>query len=61
MTIEQFNNTTFKIGLKVKYLKTGDVREILAIDFEEQLFGAKCFDCCDCLDWLRCENVEIIE
>ena len=66
MTQEQFNDTRFGAGMKIR-LKTGQEKLIIAVDFEECLFGISYNNTENLsdnnnhdLNWIRCENVELV-
>lgn len=66
MTIEEFNNTRFKFGMKAEY--KNNVYDIISVDFEENLIGLDngIIECNGCgtertdVMWVRCENCKII-
>jgi len=58
MTREQFNNTQFTASMKFKY-KDGETYPIVAIDFEECLFGLDRYGDLNDLAWVRCESGEL--
>jgi hypothetical protein len=62
MTIEEFNNTRFRSGMKAKY--RGGEYPIMTVDFLEaligldlHLMGAEEAE----VSWVRCENIELIK
>lgn len=65
MTIEEFNNTKWGAGMEaVIHSKAyGTIRRpIVSVDFDQALIGFATDDEDDeQLQWIRCENCEIIE
>lgn len=39
MTKQEFDNTRFGIGMKIKILKTGETHDLIAVDFECAVLG----------------------
>lgn len=58
MTQQEFDNTRFYADTKAIY--KGEVREVVALDFDERLLGLKNEMHPDERDWVRCENVELV-
>ena len=58
MTQQEFDNTRFYADTKATY--KGEVREVVALDFDEKLLALKNDMFPDERDWVRCENVELI-
>lgn len=58
MTIEEFNNTSWGAGMKIRYCK--DIYEVGSVDFEEKLIGY-ITEIDECYSWARCENCEIVK
>lgn len=66
MTIEEFSQTRFGAGMQVKINKTGEIRDIISVDFETNKIGVAYFDGqqyndLDELNWFHCEWVELVE
>jgi hypothetical protein len=62
MTIEEFKQTRFSAKMKVLY-KDKEC-PIISVDFEECLLGIgynQQFEVDDEIDWVRCENVELVK
>lgn len=62
MNIEEFNKTSFTGNMQCKY--KGAVRDIFSVNFNEALIGLVeiCLGCDDGdIEWVRCENIEIIK
>jgi hypothetical protein len=59
MTTEEFDNTKWRGGMKIKY--KGNEYKIYALDFDERLIAAKGVTMgTDEPNWLRCENCELV-
>lgn len=66
MTIEEFSQTGFYAGMKVRY--KGEIRDLIPVDFEENLIGIESgeIECEECghvetdIQWVRCENCDLI-
>ena len=58
MTREEFNTTEFTASMKFKH-KDGGTYPIVAIDFEEGLFGIDRYDDPEDLSWVRCESGDV--
>lgn len=66
MTIEEFTQTGFHSGMKVRY--KGEIRDLVSVDFEENLIGIESeeIECEECgrvetgIQWVRCENCDLI-
>jgi len=58
MTVEEFMNSRFGAGDKVKY--KGVIYTVYSTDFEEALFAIDVCDDFENLSWVRCDNVEFI-
>lgn len=54
MSIEEFKNARFGAGNTVTY--NGKTRQIVSVNFEENLIGLLNPLDDDSLDWVRCEN-----
>ena len=62
MTIKEFNQIGFGIGMKVEY--KGNTYDIISVDFEEALIGIEEIDCGDGdkeISWKRCGNCKLIK
>jgi hypothetical protein len=58
MTIEEFNNTRFGVGMKCLY--KGKEYDIYQVDFEECLLGIWISGPYQYFDWVRCENINLV-
>ena len=58
MTLQQFNNTRFGAGMRCIY--KGQTRDIGSVEFEEKLLGLVNEWDDEELNWVRCENIELI-
>ena len=62
MTIEEFDNTKWNAGSKVKY--NGNTLNVGSVDFQEKLIGTYKDDDQDLdetpFDWIRCENATLV-
>lgn len=59
MTFKEFDNFDWKLGVKVLY--RGDERAVDSVDFAERLVGISSeLDDEYEVNWVRCENVEIL-
>jgi hypothetical protein len=58
MTIEEFNNTRWVSGMRAKYKE--QEYGIITVDFQENLIGLDIVEDGQSIDWVRCENVELI-
>lgn len=66
MTIEEFSQTRFHAGMKVRY--KGEIRDLVSVDFEENLIGIESeeIECEECghveigIQMVRCENCDLI-
>lgn len=66
MTVKEFSQTRFGAGMQVKINKTGEIKDIISVDFETNKIGVAYFDGqeyndLDDLNWFHCEWVELIE
>lgn len=66
MTQQEFLDTSFHAGMKVKHLKYGKTYDVESVDFEECLIGvpaSQLFEDGDENDtqWFRCENCIIVD
>nr|DAZ81093.1 MAG TPA: zinc ribbon domain protein [Caudoviricetes sp.] len=53
MTIEEFSQTGFHAGMKVRY--KGEIRDLVSVDFEENLIGIESGE----IECEECGHVEI--
>lgn len=65
MTVEEFSQTRFGAGMQVKINKTGEIRDIISVDFETNKIGVAYNDgefyaSLDDLNWFHCEWVELV-
>lgn len=58
MSIEEFEDTRFGRGMKVRY--KGVEYPIASVDFEESLIGIEFTENGE-ICWVRCENLTIVE
>lgn len=58
MTIEEFDNTSFKAEMKAKY--QDKEHDIVQVDFQEKLIGLEGEFNEEEIIWVRCENCELI-
>lgn len=58
MTVEEFNQRRYGAGMKCLY--KGQELDIVSVDFEEALIGLEIEGDDENINWVRCENVEII-
>lgn len=58
MTIEEFDNTSFKAEMKAKY--QGKEYDVVQVDFQEKLIGLENPVFPEETIWVRCENCELI-
>lgn len=69
MTIEEFAKLKVSAGMKIKHIPSGEIHDLLTVDFEESLMGidGDCDICDSCenavetITWFRCENCEIVK
>jgi hypothetical protein len=60
MTITQFNDTKFAVGMTMRLHKSNELKLIVAVDFEEALLAYLIDDFNEkSISWVRCENVTI--
>ena len=57
MTKKEFQNTTFKKGMKVKQ-KNETVSTVLGVDFAECIVEIKCADVCVYSEWISFAEIE---
>lgn len=61
MTLEEFKNTRMGAGDKFKYIKDGNIYDIVALDFDEALFAYWPENKQqETMWWVRCESAEFI-
>lgn len=58
MTIEDFDKTAFRAGMKVEY--KGKNYDLSSVNFEEKLIGFDVDESDDDPMWARCENVQLL-
>lgn len=69
MTIEEFAKLRVSAGMKIKHIPSGEIHNLVTVDFKEGLIGIDGDDdTCDVcgediysITWFRCENCEIIK
>jgi len=66
MTQEEFLNTRFSAGMKVKHNKWNEIYDVESVDFIECLIGVPATQFSEGsedgeIQWFRCENCTIIE
>lgn len=61
MTIEEFNQTGWKMNMTARYHGYGETYPVISVDFGEQLIGLKGAGGEDESEiyWARCENVTL--
>ncbi len=59
MTRQEFNKSKWGAGMKAAI--NGSVRDIVSVDFEQKLIGLEIEGDDENIDWVRCENVELID
>lgn len=59
MTQEEFEKRKWKAGMKA--IINGKEKNIISVDFEQNLIGLEIEGDDEEIDWVRCENCEIVE
>jgi len=59
MDIETFEKTRWKAHMKALYRNKKHI--IASVDFAENLVGLEINEMPDDINWVRCENIELIE
>ena len=58
MTIDKFNKTSW--GANMTCIFNGQERKISSVNFDQELIGLSVDSNEDDLDWVRCENINLI-
>jgi len=59
MTQDEFDNTIFNAGMTCIY--KSKTRDIVSVEFDEQLIGLRIDHDDEEQQWVRCENIKLIE
>lgn len=60
MTNEEFKKTSFGVDMKAMYRYDRKIHSIVSVDFPESLIGLKDKQSDSGIQWVRCENVQLI-
>jgi hypothetical protein len=58
MTVEEFKNQVWNKSLKAMY--EGDIYDVTAVNFKEQLLELIAEDEYEDYQWVRCENIKLV-
>lgn len=59
MTQEEFGMIKFKAGMKA--IINGKEKDVISVDFDQSLIGLEIEGDDENIDWVRCENCEIVK